>query len=171
MEVDWDLILRFSMSPAEIVIRGSIIYWFIFALLRLSGRRDIGSLGIADLLLIVLVADAAQNAMAGDYKAVPDGLLLIATLVFWSFAVDRACYFWPGVRRVLQPSKLCLVKDGEMQLRAMRREYITRADLESELRAKGVADLSEVYRAYMEPDGTISAIKRNDVQPGKAAIW
>ncbi|AOB32019.1 hypothetical protein AKI39_16875 [Bordetella sp. H567] len=159
MDIQWENIIKFSMSPIEIVIRGTLTYWFIFILLRLAGRRDVGSLGIADLLVVVLIADAAQNAMAGEYKAVPDGMVLIATIVFWSFVVDRVAFAFPIVRPFLMPPKLCLVKDGQLQRRAMRRESITSDELASELRQKGVEDISEVRRAYLEPDGSVSVIK------------
>jgi uncharacterized membrane protein YcaP (DUF421 family) len=162
LNVDWDQIFQFSMSPLEIIIRGTATYWFIFILLRLAGRRDIGTLGMADLLVLVLIADAAQNAMAGEYTAVPDGFVLIATIVFWSVFIDRVGYFWPAARRLLEPSKLCLIRDGVVQRRALRREYITIEELQSELRHKGITDFAKVHRAYMESDGTISAIKKRD---------
>ncbi|ARP86015.1 hypothetical protein CAL13_07200 [Bordetella genomosp. 9] len=160
MDIQWENIFTFSMSPIEIIIRGTITYWFIFILMRLAGRRDVGSLGMADVLVVVLISDAAQNAMAGEYKAVPDGMVLIATIVFWSVFIDRLAYAFPRVRPLLQPPKLCIVKDGELQRRAMRRESITPDELESELRQKGITDVADVRRAYIEPDGSISVIKR-----------
>src|SRR3954464_5411121 len=60
----------FSIHPAEILVRGTAIYWFLFLLFRFVLRRDTGSMAISDILLVVLVADAAQNAMAGDYKSI-----------------------------------------------------------------------------------------------------
>ncbi|ANN77155.1 DUF421 domain-containing protein [Bordetella flabilis] len=160
MDIQWDEIFRFSMSPVEMIIRGSLTYWFIFILLRIAGRRDIGSLGIADLLVVVLISDAAQNAMAGEYKSVPDGMVLISTIIFWTVFIDRLAYYCPSVRPLLQPPKLCVIKDGRLQRRAMRRESLTVDELESELRQKGVSEISAVRRAYIEPDGSISVIQR-----------
>jgi uncharacterized membrane protein YcaP (DUF421 family) len=160
MDIQWDEIFKFSMSPVEMIIRGSLTYWFIFILLRIAGRRDIGSLGIADLLVVVLISDAAQNAMAGEYKSVPDGMVLITTIIFWTVFIDRLQYYCPSVRPFLQPPKLCIVKDGQLQRRAMRRESLTLDELESELRQKGISEISAVRRAYIEPDGSISVIQR-----------
>jgi uncharacterized membrane protein YcaP (DUF421 family) len=160
MDIQWDEIFKFSMSPVEMIIRGSLTYWFIFILLRIAGRRDIGSLGIADLLVVVLISDAAQNAMAGEYKSVPDGMVLITTIIFWTVFIDRLQYYCPPVRPFLQPPKLCIVKDGQLQRRAMRRESLTVDELESELRQKGISEISAVRRAYIEPDGSISVIQR-----------
>ncbi|MFY3005389.1 DUF421 domain-containing protein, partial [Achromobacter xylosoxidans] len=101
MSPDWSEMFTFSISPLEIIIRGSIVYWFIFVLLRVAGRRDIGSFGVADMLVLVLIADAAQNAMAGEYKSIVDGLVLVSTIVGWTVIVDRAGYFFKPVGRLL----------------------------------------------------------------------
>ena len=160
MDIDWYELFRFGVSPLEIVVRGTLVFWFVFALLRLAGRRDFGSLGAADLLLLVLIADAAQNGMAGDYTSVAEGMVLVATLVFWSVAIDLSCYFLPGTTRWLKPDRVCLVRDGVIQRRGMRREYVTQEELMSELRLKGIEDLAEVRRAYIESSGDISVLRR-----------
>lgn len=160
MEPDWSNMFTFSISPLEVFIRGTIVYWFIFVLLRIAGRRDVGSLGVADILVLVLIADAAQNAMAGEYKSILDGLVLIATIVGWTVLVDRVSFFCKPLGRLLQSDRACLVRDGVIDRRALRREYLTEEDLMSQIRLKGVLELSEVRRAYMEPDGDISVIRR-----------
>ncbi len=68
--MDWEALFGIQMPIPEIVLRGSAIYWFLFAIFRLALRRDVGAVGIADVLLLVLIADASQNAMAGDYPGV-----------------------------------------------------------------------------------------------------
>jgi uncharacterized membrane protein YcaP (DUF421 family) len=158
MEVDWASLFELNMSPLELIVRGTVTYWFIFALLRLAGRRDFGSVGMANILLLVMIADAAQNGMAGDYKTIAEGMVLIATLVFWSVFIDRLCYFFPAARVVLEANRLCLVKDGQMQKRGMRREYVTEDELMAELRKKGIDDIKMVRRAYMEEAGEISVL-------------
>jgi uncharacterized membrane protein YcaP (DUF421 family) len=146
--------------PLEIFIRGTAVYWFIFIVFRLVMRRDAGSIGMADVLLLVLLADASQNAMAGEYTGVFDGFLLICTLVFWNVLVDWLCYRYPRVERLLNAPKLCLVRDGQMLKRNMRRELISEEELHSKLRLEGIDDVAQVRRAYMESDGSISVLKR-----------
>lgn len=158
MDVEWGSLFEFGIAPLELIVRGTLTYWFIFLLLRFAGRRDFGSLGMANILLLVLIADAAQNAMAAEYKSVGEGMVLIATLVFWSVFVDRLCYFVPAARGMLEPNQICLIKDGVMQRRCMRKEYITEEELMSELRLKGIDDLSEVRRAYLEGAGDVSVV-------------
>src|SRR4051812_38792351 len=96
----------------EIFLRGSGVYLFIFILLRVVLRREAGTMGVTDLLVIVLVADAAQNAMASDYTSIPDGMVLIATLVFWSFALDWLGFHFRFIQRLVRPASLLLVRDG-----------------------------------------------------------
>ncbi|MFD4838045.1 DUF421 domain-containing protein [Achromobacter sp. NPDC058515] len=160
MSPDWSAMFTFSVSPLEIFIRGSTVYWFIFVLLRVAGRRDVGSFGVADMLVLVLIADAAQNAMAGEYKSIVDGLVLVSTIVGWTVVVDRVSYFVRPVGRLLASDRVCLVHDGVIARRNLRREYITEEELMSELRVRGIADLGEVHRAYIEADGNISVLKR-----------
>src|SRR5689334_6028553 len=93
--VDWTAMLTPSGSLVEIVIRGTLMYLGLFIILRVILKRQSGGLSVTDLLLVVLIADAAQNGMAGEYKSVPEGLLLVATLVFWNFALDWLGYHWP----------------------------------------------------------------------------
>ncbi|ASC66422.1 hypothetical protein B9P52_20055 [Achromobacter denitrificans] len=168
MSPDWSAMFTFSVSPLEIIVRGSIVYWFIFVLLRVAGRRDVGSFGVADMLVLVLIADAAQNAMAGEYTSIVDGLILVGTIVGWTVLVDRIGYFFQPVGRFLSPDRVCLVHDGVIARRNLRREYITEEELMSELRLKGIADIREVHRAYMESDGDISVLKRPKTKnPGR----
>jgi len=158
MDIDWHELFRFGVSPVEIIVRGTLVFWFIFALLRVAGRRDFGSLGSADVLLLVLIADAAQNGMAGEYTSIAEGMVLVATLVFWSVAIDLACYFLPQTSQWLKPHRVCLVKNGVIQRQGMRREYVTEEELMSELRLHGIADLADVRRAYIESGGDISVL-------------
>ena len=86
--MDWKSIFLSDISLFEIILRGSVMYIALFALLRIILKRQTGTLGMTDLLLITLLADASQNAMAGEYKSVPDGIVLVGTLIFWNYALD-----------------------------------------------------------------------------------
>lgn len=151
---------RLSMAPAELVLRGTLMYWFLFLIFRFILRRDIGSMGVSDFLFVVLLGDAAQNSMIGTATSVTEGAILIGTLVFWNFALDFVSYKFPGLERLLQAKKLCLVRDGKMNKRNMRREYISPDELMAKIREAGVEDMAGVKGAYLESDGEISVIKR-----------
>lgn len=151
-------LFQFEVDPAEVVLRGSAVYWLLFLLFRFVLRRDAGAMGIADILLLVLIADASQNAMAGGYQSVADGALLIATIAGWNWLMDWGSYHWPPLRRLAEPPPLELVRGGRMLQRNMRREFVTIPELMASLRAHGVEKVDEVKVAWMEADGSISVI-------------
>jgi uncharacterized membrane protein YcaP (DUF421 family) len=156
--VDWTAVFAPHTPLLEIFVRGSLIYLGLFLLLRVVLRRESGTLGIADLLLVVLIADAAQNGMADDYRSVSDGLLLVATIIFWSVLLNWLSFRFPLLQRLLKPGKILLVKNGRMLKANMQKELLTAGELMSAVRLNGLADLSQVREAYMEPSGNISII-------------
>ncbi|HEX5819079.1 MAG TPA: YetF domain-containing protein [Gemmatimonadales bacterium] len=143
-----------------LVLRGSLVYLGIVFLLRAALKREAGMLTLPDVLMTVLIADAASPAMTADYRSVTEGFVVVGTIVFWNFALDWLAYRIPWVRRTLHPGPLLLIRDGAMVPRNMRRELITEEDLWSALRREGVDDLAQVRRAYMESNGHVSVIKQ-----------
>lgn len=160
LRVDWQSVFVPTESLLEIIIRGTIMYLAIFALMRIF-RRQAGSFSIADLIVIVVIADAAQNGMAGDSKSVTEALLLIGTIVFWDFFLDWLGFKSKFVRRILDPDKLKLVEDGKLLRENMRKEMITSEELSSQMREQGIEDVAEVKVAYLESDGHFSFIKKD----------
>ncbi|ABB75439.1 Protein of unknown function [Nitrosospira multiformis ATCC 25196] len=163
--VDWSRLFGFSVNPAEIILRGTVIYWFIFLLFRLILHRDVGAIAIADVMLLVLIADAASNGMSGNYDSITDGCLLIATLAGWNYLLDSLSFHFPAIRRIVQQPPLALVQNGKIQRKAMRRELITVEELESKLREQGIEDFREVKIAYLEEDGEISILRNDGKEP------
>lgn len=143
----------------HMVVRGTVVYWFLLIVFRFVLRRDIGSMGVADLLFVVLVADASSNAMQGEYKSINDGLALLSTLIAWNFGLDWLSYRVPAVARFLEPVPEVLVRHGRVNRRAMKREMITMEELDGKLREQGVEHLAEVRIARLESDGTLSVFK------------
>jgi uncharacterized membrane protein YcaP (DUF421 family) len=156
--VDWQAMWIPSGPLLDVVVRGSVMYLGLVVLFRLL-RRDTGNLSLADLLLVVLISDAAQNGMAGEYRSVTAGLVLVGTIAGWSYLLDWLSYRFKAVARLLVPPPLPLVRDGVMQRRNLRRELISPEEIMSQLRQQGIARLEEVQRCYLEPDGKISVIK------------
>ena len=163
--VDWQRLFYPETSLLEIFVRGTTVYLGVFLMLRVVLKREAGTVGISDLLVVVLLADAAQNALAGNYQSITDGLLLVTTILFWSYVLDWLGYYSPIVRRWIMPPALLLVKNGETLPHNMRKEFITEDELMSLLRKQGVDDLSRVKKAYMEGDGMLSVIADEQQQP------
>jgi len=158
-DIEWKNVVLPTIPLIEIILRGSVMYLSLFILLRVTLKRQGGTLGMTDLLLIVLLADASQNAMAGEYKSLPDGIVLVATIVFWSYALDWLSFKFPRLQYLIEPPPLLLIKNGQLLPRNMRRELITEVDLKGQLRQQGISDISKVKEAYIETDGRISVIE------------
>jgi uncharacterized membrane protein YcaP (DUF421 family) len=167
-QIDWRSIFFPSVGVVEIFLRGTIVYIFLFFILRML-RREVGVIGISDLLLVVLIADAAQNAMSSDYKSITEGLILVGSIAFWDYFLDWLGYRFPSVRRVLRPSPLPLIKGGRMQRRNMRQEMITEEELMGQLREHGIERVEDVKKSYLEGDGRISVITYDSKGNSKGA--
>lgn len=151
--------LDFSMSPLEIFIRGTIMFWFLFLLLRFVLRRDTGSAGMSGILFIVLLGDAAQNAMIGQGHTVADGGLLIATLAGWNLLLDWLGLHVKFLAKLTEAPPILLVRNGQMLKRNMRRELVTREEVETGLRKHGCETFDRVKAMYLEGDGSFSVIE------------
>ena len=163
-------------SLIEIFIRGSILYVAMFALLRIF-RRQAGAVGIADLLVIVVIADAAQNGMAGDSKSITEALLLIATIFFWNYLFDLLGFKSKFIQGLLEPEPLLLIKDGKMQHKNLEKEMITEDELRAQLRQQGIEDISAVKKSCLESNGHFSVIldagsrdKQKSNESGSSAV-
>jgi uncharacterized membrane protein YcaP (DUF421 family) len=165
--MDWKSIFSPDTPLLEIILRGSLMYIALFTLLRVILKRQTGTLGMTDLLLITLLADASQNAMAGEYKSLPDGIVLVATLIFWNYTIDWLGFKFEWFRRLAEPPPLLLVKDGKLLRKNMRRELITETELMGQVREQGLDDISKVKEAYIESDGRISVIEHEEKHHGK----
>jgi len=152
-----------SVSLAELFLRGSLMYLFILFLMRVF-RREAGTLSIPDLLVVVLVADAAQNGMSANYRSVTEAFVLVGTIFAWDYALDWLSSRSRAVHRLVHPAPLPLIEDGQILRRNLRQELLTVDDLLGQLRAQGVNDVGEVKRSFIESDGHLSVIK---YQPGQ----
>lgn len=158
LSLDWQKMFVPSVPILEIIIRGTIVYLGLYFLLRFASKRSVGTFSISDILVLVLIADAAQNAMAGSYTSVPDGLILVATIIFWSWFLDWLGYVSKKAEKVIKPDPLLLIKHGKLLRKNMAKEQITMEELMAELRNQGVDQVNAVDRAYLESDGSFSVI-------------
>jgi uncharacterized membrane protein YcaP (DUF421 family) len=136
------------------------MYAAILALLRVLAKRNRGSLSLQDVLLVILIADASQSGMAGDYRSVPEGIFLCGTIVFWSYVLDWLSLRSDLARRLLEPPPVALVRNGRIQHRNLRREMMSQDELMSNLRIHGIEDVNAIKVAFLEPDGEISVIRK-----------
>lgn len=157
--IDWAAVFKPSTSIPEIILRGTLVYLFLFIVLRFL-RRSAGAIGISDLLVVVVIADAAQNAMGSKYESVTEGAVLVLTIVAWDYFFDWLAFRVPSLRLILRPRPLPLIKDGKVHKRNLRKEMISEEELLGELREQGVDKVEDVKSCYMESDGHISVVKK-----------
>jgi len=156
--IDWRTMFVPTGSVPELVLRATVMYLLILAGFRIF-RRDAGSLSVSDLLVVVLIADAAQNGMAGEYKSLTEGAVVVATIFAWNYLLDWAAYRSRFIYWLLHPPSLLLVRDGQIQHRNLRSQLITKEDLLEQLREQGVESIEQVKKCYLEGDGKMSVIQ------------
>jgi uncharacterized membrane protein YcaP (DUF421 family) len=161
LSVDWGEIFGITTSPLELIVRGTAMYLFLFLLFRVVVRRRVGAVGMADILIMVIIADAAQNGMSGEYRSVTEGAILVSTIIAWNYVIDWLNYRVPALQEWLEAPPLLLVQNGRVLHRNLKHEFVTEEELKSKLREKGVQSVSEVAQAHMESDGSVSVIKRS----------
>ncbi len=160
LDVDWSELFIPTHSLAEMIIRGTLMYIALFIILRIFLKRQTGGIGLADLLLVVIIADAAQNAFSKQYGSLSEGIVLILTIVFWDYVIDWMGYRFEWLGRWLHPRPLLLIKNGRLIRPNMEKETISEDELMSQLRKQGIETPAAVKKAYIEGDGHVSVIKK-----------
>lgn len=156
----WDSVFMLSTSLLELFLRGTVMYFVIFLLMRFLGRRESGELNASDLILVVLIAEAASPGLGGEATSIFDSLVVVATILFWATLLDMGSYRWQWLDNITAPPPRPLIKDGEIVHRTARREFLTKDEILSQLRLNGIQEVSEVQLAYLEPSGQISIVPR-----------
>ena len=148
-------------SPAEIagiVLRTLVVYAFILAAFRLSGKREVGQLAPFDFALVLLIANSVQNAMVGPSTSLLGGLVAAAVLLLANFALGKVATRHRKVERLLRGQARILVNRGLVLDDALRAESVSHEELLQALRENGCATLADCRLAVLEVDGSISVI-------------
>ena len=150
---NWDLSSAFG-----IIARTAAIYVVILAGLRLSGKREVGQMTVFDLVVLLLIANAVQNAMVGPDTSLTGGIIAAVVLLLINAAIARLSMNWPRLRHMVEGTPTLLVLHGEVVAEHMRKEGIDNETLEAALREHGVDKIAEVEMAVLEIDGSISVV-------------
>jgi len=153
----------FDSTLATIALRTAIIYVIILVGIRLTGKREVGQMTPFDLVLLLLIANAVQNAMTGPDTSVTGGLVAAVTLLALNKATGYIVWKNHTARRVVEGIPTLLIRDGKILQVNLDRERMRREDLEQSLREHGVETVEEVHLAMLEIDGSISVLKHDDV--------
>jgi uncharacterized membrane protein YcaP (DUF421 family) len=139
----------------------AVIYVLVVVGMRLLGTRELGRLNVYDFVLVVVVANAAQNALVGGDNTLGGGLVSALTLLLMNWLVTWLLDRFPWLERHVVGEPVVLVSDGQAQGERMRREGVTCDELMAALREHGVTTLGEVRLAVLEVDGDISVVPRD----------
>jgi uncharacterized membrane protein YcaP (DUF421 family) len=157
-KIDWQSMFVPTESVLEVILRGTIMYLGMFVLLRVF-RRQSGAVSMADLLVIVIIADAAQNGMAGDSKSVVEALILIGTIILWDYLIDWLGFKSVVMAGILEPQPLILIKNGRFIKKNLEAEMLTEDEIMGQLRQQGVEDVAKVKQVCLESNGEFSVIQ------------
>src|SRR2546425_281169 len=159
MTATWPVLLN-------VALRSTVIYFALLFAIRLTGQRPLGQLSPFDLVLLLIIANAVQNAMVGPDTSLVGGLVAAATLLFWHQVIDRVRRSSRSISKLIAGEGIMLINEGKVLGAHCERAGITRDDLLQALREHGVARPDDVRLAVLEPDGMISVIRYDDLQPG-----
>ena len=154
---DW---LELKIPWWEIVLRATIVYFVMLALLRVSGKRTVGQFTPFDLMVLVLLGDAVQGSMLGGDQSLQGGLILAATLLGWNRLMGLATSRSEVVAKLVEGTADVLARNGEVYEDALKAADLTLDDLQEAMRDHSVAALSEIRLAVLEKDGTITVLPR-----------
>jgi len=156
-----DEMWRLGMPWWHVVARGVAVYGFLLLALRLSGKRTVGQYTPFDLLVLVILGDAVQNAMIGDEMSLTGGFILVATLLALNWLVGYASARSNRVDHVLEGSPVLLARDGRVFENVMRQQNLNDKDLEEAMRAADCASREDIALAMRATGGKISVVNRD----------
>jgi uncharacterized membrane protein YcaP (DUF421 family) len=145
----------------EFVLRGIIIYVFLIVLLRLTGKRQVGQLSPFDLVLLLVLSNAVQNAMNGGDNSVIGGMISAATLVGVNWIVGILTYRSKKLEALVEGRPEVLIRDGKLFQQTLERAKLTHHEVMAALREAGCGSIDEVRAALLENDGSISVIPKS----------
>jgi uncharacterized membrane protein YcaP (DUF421 family) len=145
----------------DIVLRAIAVFFFLFILVRIIGRRELSSLQPFDLILLIILGDAVQQGLTQDDYSLTGAFLAIGTIAVLQVLVSWIGFRFPRARPVLEGTPIVVVQDGSVIERNLNRERLSIDEIREAARVQGIAQLSEVKWAVLETSGQISFIKKD----------
>jgi uncharacterized membrane protein YcaP (DUF421 family) len=146
----------------DIVLRATVIFLALYLLVRLMGKRELGQMTPFELIVLIVIGDLIQQGVTQNDFSLTGAIIAISTIALLALLMSWATYLWPWAERVLEGEPRVIVRDGEILTDNLRRNRLTKAEIESEMRLAGIGRLSEVAWAILETRGKISFIKRSE---------
>jgi uncharacterized membrane protein YcaP (DUF421 family) len=142
------------LPVVEKLLRPVIVYLFLIFFLRLFGKRELAQLNPFDLVVLLSLSNTVQNAMIGDDNSVTGGIIGAFALLAINWVLTLVLFKHPNIDKVVEGTETVLIRRGEVDWKAMKREALTELELKSVLHKQGLDDFSEVEKCVLEPNGT-----------------
>ena len=149
----------------DIMLRATVIFFALYILVRLMGKRELGQMTPFELIVLVVIGDLIQQGVTQNDFSLTGAIIAISTIAFWALAMSWLSYLSSRAERLLEGEPRVIIRDGELMTHNLRRDRLTVAEIESEMRLAGIAHRRDVAWAIVEPRGKISFIQRNDEPP------
>src|SRR5207244_2388054 len=144
----------------DIALRAFVLFWFIVLVTRVTGRRELSSLGPFDLVLLIVLGDAIQQGLTQDDYSVTGALIAVSTIALMQLASSYLSFRSRRVRAIMEGDPIIIVQDGKPVTKNLRRLRMTTDELAEEARGQGIASLDDVRWAIAEASGTVSFIQQ-----------
>ena len=146
----------------DIVLRATAMFFIVFLLLRLLGKRELGQMAPFEIVVLVVMGDLIQQGITHNDFSITGATLAIATFAFWGAVLGWLVYLFPKLKNPLEGEPRVIICDGHLLEAGLRRDRMTRGEVESEMRLAGIGSISDVAWAILEPQGKISFIRADD---------
>jgi uncharacterized membrane protein YcaP (DUF421 family) len=155
-------VFSLPLPVLEKVLRAVVVYAFLVAVLRVVGKRELGQQNTLDLVVLLLIANAVQNAIIGVDNSFSGSVISVVTLVTLNETINRVAFFSQTLSWLFGGSEEYLIKDGKPVTRALFRSGISLPELRAIARRQGYEDLSEIHTAILEANGVVSMFKEGE---------
>jgi len=144
----------------DIVIRATVIFFALYLIVRLLGKRELAQLTPFELIVLVVTGDLIQQGVTHNDFSLTGSILAVATFAFWASVLSWITYLSRRAERMLDGEPRVIVRAGRILTENLRHDRLTESEIQSEMRLAGIAHMSDVAWGILEPKGKISFIKR-----------
>lgn len=149
----------------DIILRATVMFFVLYGLLRLLGKRELSQVTPFELVVLIVMGDLIQQGVTHNDFSLTGATLAIATFAFWALVLSWASYLSPWARKLFDGEPRVIIRDGVLLEPNIRRDRLTRQEVEMEMRLAGIAHIKDVDWAILEPQGKISFIRREGGDP------
>jgi uncharacterized membrane protein YcaP (DUF421 family) len=145
----------------DIVLRATVIFFTLYLLVRIMGKRELGQMTPFELIVLIVIGDLIQQGVTQNDFSLTGAVVAVATIAFLAVAMSWVAYLSPRAERFLEGQPRVVIRDGRLLTDNMRRDRLTRSEIEAEMRLAGIGRMEDVAWAILETQGKISFIQRS----------